>query len=333
MEENHYAFPDLGEFRLIDRLLSHRPTLSKISPKHRFWLDAGDDAAGVDGWLITKDLSVENTHFRLDFSTIEEAVEKHIVSNVSDISAMGGIPMIAFLGLGLNRHWNESQRESLILAFQKGFGSRGIRLLGGDTVVGDVGFFSTTLLGQTTLVQPLKRSSAKPGERVYVQGTLGKSAAGLWVLLNHPEDKEKWCSLVNYHLKPVIKEHAGEALAEMNSISACIDISDGLSSELNHIASSSGVKISIEKESLPIDPDVLAMCEYYGLSTDLFVLNGGEEYQLLFTSPISNSIFYTYNDRIGSVCEIGLVQVGSGVELVDSQGVKVQMNAQSWSHL
>lgn len=141
MEENHYAFPDLGEFRLIDRLLRHRPTLSKVSPKHRFWLDAGDDAAGVDGWLITKDLSVENTHFRLDFSTIEEAVEKHIVSNVSDISSMGGIPMIAFLGLGLNRHWNESQREALIFAFQKGFESRGIRLLGGDTVVGDVGFF------------------------------------------------------------------------------------------------------------------------------------------------------------------------------------------------
>jgi thiamine-monophosphate kinase len=332
MEENDYAFPYLGEFRLIQSLLKDRFPLSNPSPKHRFWVDAGDDAAGVDGWLITKDLSMENTHFLLDYSTMAQAVEKHIVSNVSDISSMGGVPMIAFLGLGLNRHWNEDQRNALIDAFQKGFKSRGIRLLGGDTVVGDVGFFSTTLLGQTTLVQPLKRSSAKPGERVYVQGTLGKSAAGLWVLLNHPEDRKKWSSLVEYHLSPVIKERAGEALAEIQSIGACIDISDGLSSELNHIASSSRVQLVIEKESLPVDPEVLALSEYYGLSPYDFALNGGEEYQLLFTSSCSNSIFYN-NDRIGPVYDIGYVQVGSGVEQINSQGIVEQMNAQSWSHL
>ena len=130
----------------------------------------------------------------------------------------------------------------------------------------------------------------------------------------------------------MIKERAGEALAEIQSIGACIDISDGLSSELNHIASSSRVQLVIEKESLPVDPEVLALSEYYGLSPYDFALNGGEEYQLLFTSSCSNSIFYN-NDRIGPVYDIGYVQVGSGVEQINSQGIVEQMNAQSWSHL
>lgn len=332
MHVSDSVFPDLGEFRFINNLLANRPAFQKEGPKHRFWLDAGDDAAGVDGWLITKDLSVENTHFRLDFSTIEQAVEKHIVSNVSDISSMGGVPAFAFLGLGLNRHWTPEQQMQVATAFQKGFASRGIRLLGGDTVVGDSGFFSTTLLGKTILTEPLKRSQAHVGEGIYVQGTLGKSAAGLWILTHHFEDKDKWKSLVDYHLNPKIKERAGEVLAEAGSVGACIDISDGLSSELHHIALSSGVKLVIEKEKLPIDPDVLALCEHYNISPYDFVLNGGEEYQLLFTNAISNSIFYK-SDRIDPVFYLGFVKVGLGVDIIDSQGISEQMNAQSWSHL
>lgn len=332
MQETGSVFPDLGEFRFINNLLVDRFRFKKEPPQHRFWLDAGDDAAGIDGWLITKDLSVENSHFRFDFSTIEQAVEKHIVSNVSDISSMGGIPHFAFLGLCLNRHWTEEQHAQIAAAFQKGFASREIRILGGDTVVGDTGFFSTTLLGRTTLAEPLKRSQARVGEGIYVQGTLGKSAAGLWVLTHHFKDKERWKSLVDYHLNPKIKERAGEALAELGTVGACIDISDGLSSELNHIALSSGVKLVIEREKIPIDPEVRALCEYYGISPYDFVLNGGEEYQLLFTNALSNSIFYKC-DRIDPVFYMGFVQVGCGVDIIDSQGTSKQMNAQSWSHL
>ena len=186
------------------------------APQHRGWLGVGDDCAMFDGWLVTKDLSVENTHFRLDWSSPEQAVEKHIVSNVSDISSMGGTPKLALLGLCINKNWSEETCIRVRQALSQGFAKRGIALIGGDTVSGDVGMFSTTLLGvlEADADSPngktsLLRSAVRPGDNLYVNGTLGKSGAGLWLLMNHPEVAEDFPMLVEYHLSPKIAEGAG----------------------------------------------------------------------------------------------------------------------------
>ena len=100
-----FAFPDLGEFQFVSEMLAEAESLPCETPNRRSWIHAGDDAAQFDGWLVTKDLSVEGTHFRLDWSSVEQAVEKNIVSNVSDISAMGGTPKLALLGICLNKSW------------------------------------------------------------------------------------------------------------------------------------------------------------------------------------------------------------------------------------
>lgn len=341
MSLKNMKFPDLGEFKFVSKILDGVAPLKNEAPVYRGWLSAGDDCAIFDGWLVTKDLSVENTHFRLDWSSPEQAVEKHIVSNVSDVSSMGGRPRIALFGLCLNKNWSEETRNRIAEAVSQGFERRGITLIGGDTVAGDVGMFSTTLLGTTDGETTLLRSGAKPGDRVYVAGTLGKSDAGLWILMNHPEEVSRFPRLVEYHLAPKICEDAGVQLVRQGVRGACMDISDGLSSEANHLALSSGVSIEIDEEKLPIDPDVLEMCDYFGLPPLKFALNGGEEYELLFTSDVTKSIYIKSNsinhEKIGLKCdeihEIGLVNSGCGVYLNNKFGGRISLNAQAWSHL
>ena len=326
-------FPDLGEFRFVRKILDGVQPLKSEPPTHRGWLSAGDDCAMFDGWLATKDLSVENTHFRLDWSSPEQAVEKHIVSNVSDISSMGGRPRIALFGLCINKSWSEETRNRIAVAVSQGFERRGITLIGGDTVSGDVGMFSTTLLGTTEGETVLLRSAAKLGDRVFVTGTLGKSDAGLWILMNHPEEISRFRRLVEYHLAPKICEDAGVQLVKQGVHGACMDISDGLSSETNHLALSSGVSIEIDEKKLPIDPDVLEMCDYFGLSPLKFALNGGEEYQLLFTTDVANSIYLVGASGKTEIHEIGVVESGCGVYLNKQFGGRITLNAQAWSHL
>ena len=326
-------FPDLGEFRFVSKILEGAHPLKNESPVHRSWLNAGDDCAIFDGWLATKDLSVENTHFRLDWSSPEQAVEKHIVSNVSDVSSMGGRPKIALFGLCVNKKWSEETRNRIAKAVAQGFERRGITLIGGDTVSGDVGMFSTTLLGTTDGEISLLRSAAKPGDHVFVAGTLGKSDAGLWILMNHPEESKRFPRLVEYHLAPKICEDAGAQLVKQGVRGACMDISDGLSSEVNHLALSSGVSIEIDEQKLPIDPDVVEMCRYFGLSPLDFALNGGEEYELLFTSNLTKTIYLYKEPPNGGIHEIGSVNVGSGVYLKKPDGGRVNLIAQAWSHL
>ena len=326
-------FPDLAEFKFIDSMLKKASPMEPVSPASRSWLPAGDDCAIFDGWLVTKDLSVEGTHFRMDWSTPEQAVEKHIVSNVSDISSMGGSAKFALSGICINKLWDAQTRERIGAAVAEGFAKRGIALIGGDTVSADCGMLSTTLLGISDKGGPLLRSGAKVGDGVYVAGTLGKSAAGLWLLMNHPEAKDEFPTLVNYHLAPSIDENCGVKLVEMGVRGACMDISDGLSSELNHLALSSGVGVEIEERYIPVDPEVLRMSERYCLDPLDFALNGGEEYELLFTESFKNDIFRENDPLPGGVYRIGTVVDGSGVCMRGLDGNVSVIKAQAWSHL
>lgn len=326
-------FPDLGEFKFVESVLSKSRPMEKDAPSRRGWLPVGDDCAMFDGWLVTKDLSVEGTHFRMDWSTPEQAVEKHIVSNVSDISAMGGIPKFALSGICINKAWDGETRERVGRALAEGFARRGISLIGGDTVAGDCGMFSTTLLGTCAGEKPLVRSGARPGDGVFVAGTLGKSAAGLWILMNHPEVSAEFLRLVEYHLAPSIDERCGARLVELGVRGACMDISDGLSSELNHLALSSAVGIEIEESAIPVDPDVVRLSERFGLDPLEFALNGGEEYELLFSNSVKNDIFRENDPLPGAVYRIGTVVDGSRVCMRGLDGSVSVIKAQAWSHL
>ncbi|MDR1759307.1 MAG: thiamine-phosphate kinase [Fibrobacter sp.] len=328
MKKKDFHFPPLGEFRLIEKILARNTPLAETGPESRFWIPAGDDAAAFDGWLATKDISVENTHFRLDWSSPEQAVRKAVVSNVSDISAMGGAPRSALLGLCLNRNWSEDIQSRIADAFSEELAKRNITVLGGDTVAGDTGMFSVTLIGSAARV--LRRRGAKPGDFVYLTGAIGRSRAGLW-LLEHGK-AEAFPELSGFHLSPEIHEGMGEWISRFGEARACIDVSDGLSSELHHLALSSGVRIEVEEEKIPVASGVGDFLKKEGFPAFDFVFNSGEEYQLLFTSPLSESIFCKMQNSFPITC-IGTVSEGSGVLLRGRNGVTQNLEAKAWSHL
>lgn len=329
MTHSSLHFPPLGEFDFVQKVLSDALPMDENAPNSRFWFGAGDDCAAFDGWLVTKDMSAENSHFRLDWSTPEQAVEKCIVSNVSDISSMGGEPKIALLGICVNQSWDKLTRERVAKAFADGFRKRGIALIGGDVVAAKEGLFSVTLLGRAE-GEPLKRSGAKVGDTVYVSSFLGASGAGLWAFLHGKQSDPDLVDVVREHLSPKIDERMGMKLVQAGVSGGCIDLSDGMSSELNHLALSSGVRIRIDEKSVPIHPGALRLSEKYGVDVREFWLKGGEDYRLLFTSDLSKSIFLKNNL---SVYPVGEVLEGSGVEIRNLAGKVETLKADCWSHL
>ena len=329
MTHSSLHFPPLGEFDFVQKVLSDALPMDENAPNSRFWFGAGDDCAAFDGWLVTKDMSAENSHFRLDWSTPEQAVEKCIVSNVSDISSMGGEPKIALLGICVNQSWDKLIRERVAKAFADGFRKRGIALIGGDVEAAKEGLFSVTLLGRAE-GEPLKRSGAKVGDTVYVSSFLGASGAGLWAFLHGKQSDPDLVDVVREHLSPKIDERMGMKLVQAGVSGGCIDLSDGMSSELNHLALSSGVRIRIDEKSVPIHPGALRLSEKYGVDVREFWLKGGEDYRLLFTSDLSKSIFLKNNL---SVYPVGEVLEGSGVEIRNLAGKVETLQADCWSHL
>ena len=329
MTHSSLHFPPLGEFDFVQKVLSDALPMDENAPNSRFWFGAGDDCAAFDGWLVTKDMSAENSHFRLDWSSPEKKKKKCIVSNVSDISSMGGEPKIALLGICVNQSWDKLTRERVAKAFADGFRKRGIALIGGDVVAAKEGLFSVTLLGRAE-GEPLKRSGAKVGDTVYVSSFLGASGAGLWAFLHGKQSDPDLVDVVREHLSPKIDERMGMKLVQAGVSGGCIDLSDGMSSELNHLALSSGVRIRIDEKSVPIHPGALRLSEKYGVDVREFWLKGGEDYRLLFTSDLSKSIFLKNNL---SVYPVGEVLEGSGVEIRNLAGKVETLQADCWSHL
>lgn len=321
--------PPLGEFDFIRKILSKTSPMDSVSPSRRFWFGAGDDCAAFDGWLVTKDMSAENSHFRLDWSSPEQAVEKCIVSNVSDISAMGGAAKIALLGICVNKNWEPSVRDRIAKAFSHGFEKRGITLVGGDVIASEMGLFSITMLGRVA-GNPLRRSGARPGDSVYVSGPLGASAAGLWAFLHGKQNEPDLAEVVSGHLCPVIDECFGEKLVSVGVSGAGIDISDGLGSELNHLALASQVKIRIDEGMVPVHPGAVHLSRRFGVNLRSFWLSGGEDYRMLFTTPYSPEYF---REKGILVYPIGEVQEGSGVEMRNLSGELESIPVCGWSHL
>jgi thiamine-monophosphate kinase len=328
------SFPPLPEFDLVKSLLERSGNLPfPVAPRERGWIGPGDDCAQFDGWLATLDMSVEGTHFRLDWSSPEEAVEKCLLSNFSDVNAMGGTSRLALLGLCVNKSWSAEVRDRVARAFAEGCARRNVLLIGGDTVAGESGCFSVTVLG-TTEHRPLRRSAARAGQDLYVSGALGRSAAGLWLLQNGNVAAGPWAQeLLAAHRVPRVPLDLGPRLAALPGMGACVDVSDGLSSELHHLALQSGVRLQVDEMLLPVAGAVREFCAYSSLPERQFVLHGGEEYALLFACDPKESVILGSLPCEGGLHRIGTVLPGQGVELISLDGRVENLEAGAWSHL
>jgi len=295
----------------------------------------GDDGylfrAGGETWAVSADASVEGIHYRLDWTSAEAALEKAVLSNLSDINAMGGKTSLAFLCLGALESWDPDQIARLGEAISRLEKRYGFRVAGGDTVRKErESFFSLTVLGRID-GKPLLRSQARPGHRIYLSGPLGSSAAGLALLSggHKPPGEPGWQPYFTAHLRPTPPLELGPLLAGCADQAAAIDISDGLSSELWHLSRQSACRPVVEWGKLAYDPGLARLPG--GERWKDWVLNGGEEYQLLFTGDFSQAELARLS-AAAAIKEIGRVRAGEGVGIVDENGTERNIEAAGWSH-
>lgn len=319
-----------GEFEFISQVGRLCPEL----PDHA--LGIGDDGAiWQNDRVFTLDISVEGVHFSLLWSSMSQAVEKCLLSNLSDLNAMGAVAEFGLCGITRNKSWTSSQMDEISVVLGKLQKKYDFPILGGDTVTADQGAFQFMMAGKLKN-QALMRSGARPGDQVWVSGYPGMSCAGLSILMdtnsntdafNYNRDEKV---LIQSHLLPEVPLELGPWLAAEQIATSTIDLSDGLSSELHHIAASSGCGVRIFREKLPVNPTLLRWCSENGHDPYDFCLRGGEDYELLFTKAPDIGILGKYGKKPLSC--IGEVFVGSGVEVWENNEFAQALPAKSWVH-
>jgi thiamine-monophosphate kinase len=332
---------ELGEFGLIDRLTEGfkiRNGSTKIG--------VGDDAAVVDSGkdylLLSTDMLVEGVHFDLAYMPIQHLGYKAISINVSDIAAMNGVPQQIVVGLGLSNRFSVEAIEMLYKGMEAACEDFGVDLVGGDTTSSQSGLIiSVSITGLVERNKIALRSKVEKGDIVCVTGDLGASFIGLQVLerekqvfLSNPDmqpDLQSYAYVTGRQLKPKARMDIIHELADSNvKPKAMIDISDGLASELFHLAKQSKVGFFIYEDKLPIDKQTYDTAVEFNIDPITAVMNGGEDYELLFTiSQEDYEKLKTHPDIhfIGYAAE-----PEKGINLVTKNQNVVPIQAQGWDH-
>ncbi len=299
----------------------------------------GDDTAvisiGQKALLLTCDMLIENTHFRRDIIDAYSLGWKSVAVNLSDIAAMGGIPEYTLISLGISDaevSWVDECYKG-IAECCKAYGSS---LIGGDTCVSEIGeVWSVFQTGQVDREKVLYRNGARPGDLVMVTGSLGSSRAGLEMLLKYGLDESIRVnqSAVFCHLKPKPRILEGQLLSKIGA-TACMDVSDGLASDLPKMCEASGTGAEIETEKIPYGQDVELAAEKLGISAERLAIEGGEDYELLFTiNPDDEDIVYRSftKNQLVQVTQIGIITDEKSVLLKNKDGSKTPL-AGGWQH-
>jgi len=281
---------ECGEFVLIDRISNLLPPVREPAKQ-----GIGDDAAvicqpGKEALLVTTDMLVEGIHFDCSFISAADLGCKALAVNLSDIAAMGGIPTCCFLGLGLPPSLPLDWFKDFITGMLDTAGHHEVQLLGGDTVASGQITIAITMHGRAAEADIVYRKGAKPGDRIYVSGTLGDSALGLQLLRQgkRPDMNGKPAEsfLMNRHRRPQPRIQLAQRLAETHLASSMLDVSDGLLGDLDHILVASGcLGAEIILDRLPLSPAYQKLQSLDLLDGYLPALTGGEDYELLFTLP------------------------------------------------
>ena len=321
-----------GEDALIEKILSiFGPGIGAVG--------IGDDAAVVDlgsSAVVTNDLLIENVDFTREIP-LEFTARKSLAVNVSDLAAMGARPRAFVLALGIPEDLVESM-DGFLRALHAASERWGLSLIGGDLSASAMLTISITAFGRLAAGAAMLRSAAEPGQSIYVSRPLGAAACGLHLLnrgwrilpggqIMEPEDlagkigyghREFAASVIHRQVTPEPEVELGPLLAEMPGTAACIDISDGLSTDLMRICRASGVGAVLEADRIPRFPDLDRAGFSLGADVDAAVLHGGEELALLFTSQARES---ELSGRLGRpVYRIGRIVEGDRITLASPGG-------------
>lgn len=246
----------------------------------------GDDAAVIGEQVWTNDMLVEDVDFTRA-TPIRFIARKSLAVNLSDLAAMGAQPAFALLALAMPT-WASERAEELLTAYAEAAKEHRIEIVGGDLSMAEKLAISVTAVGNV-VGRPLLRSGAKRGDRIYLSRPVGGASAGLQLLNVEGEsyaETEFIKSAVRRQLDPEPEVELGMKLAKLGKVTACIDVSDGLSTDLHHLCEASNCGAAIEKERIPVFADLQAHARSLKLDVKDAVLHGGEEYALLFTSSM-----------------------------------------------
>lgn len=336
----HTSLSELGEFGLIAHLTEH------FKIHHTSTLKAvGDDAAvieqGTKQTLITTDLLVEGVHFDLSYMPLKHLGYKAVMVNLSDVYAMNGTAEQITVSIAVSNRFTLEALEELYAGIQLACNTYKVDLIGGDTTSSTKGMLiSVTAIGTANKEDIVYRNGAKETDLLVVSGDLGAAYLGLQVLerekqvfqvdpKNQP-DLDNYTYLIERQLKPEARKDIPEMLNELNvKPTSMIDISDGLSSEIMHICSQSKVGCKVYEDKLPLDPQVISTCEEFELDSTMIALSGGEDYELLFTVPISDFDKIKGNPNFSIIGHI--TEKSQGLNLVTRANQEIELKAQGWN--
>ena len=350
---------ELGEFGLIDRLAKDITTKNASTLK-----GIGDDCAVLapqEGirMLVTTDLLMEGIHFDLTYVPLRHLGYKAVMVNLSDVFAMNGQPRQLTVSLAISSKFQVEDIEELYAGMRMACAKWGVDIVGGDTTASVTGLaISITVVGEARPEDIVLRSGAKPTDLVCVSGNLGAAYMGLQLLEREKaiyneqveearrsgskeqmellRDQQPDFSGREYILERQLKPEArGDIIAALRQAgihpTSMMDISDGLSSELMHICKQSQTGCRIYEERLPLDYQTAAMAEELNLNVSTCALNGGEDYELLFTVPLA------LNDTVSALDDIHVIgyitEADKGCALVTRDGGEHQLKAQGWNHM
>lgn len=330
---------ELGEFGLIDKLTRQIKLKRPESIK-----GVGDDAAVLDfkgkQVVATSDMLMEGIHFNLMYTPLKHLGYKAVVVNLSDVYAMNALPTQVVVNIALSSKFTVDAVEELYNGIRLACERYGVDLVGGDTSSSVTGLaISITALGTASADELVYRNGAKKNELICVSGNLGGAYLGLQLL-----EREKEVFKVNPHMQPEfsgfdyilerqLKPEARKDIIELFKElgikpSSMIDVSDGLSSEVMHLCKQSGTGCVLHEEHIPFHPETILAAREFDLETSVCALNGGEDYELLFTLPLD------MHDKVKERNEFSIIghmtAPDEGCKLFGKTGGAVELKAQGW---
>ena len=344
----------LGEFGLIKRLTKDIELKNPETKK-----GVGDDCAvltfdGEKEVLVTTDMLMEGVHFDLTYMPLKHLGYKSAIVNFSDVYAMGGTPKQITVSLALGKRFSVEDMDEFYDGLRLACDEYGVDIVGGDTTSSMTGLaISITCIGECPKGKAIYRNGAKETDLICVSGDLGAAYMGLQLLEREkdvyygqvadakaqgkePVDFQPDFAgkeyLLERQMKPAARRDIIQALREAGiQPTAMMDISDGLSSELMHICSQSNVGCRIYEEHIPLDYQTAVMAEELNMNVTTCALNGGEDYELLFTVPISD------HEKVSNIKDVKLIghitKPELGLALITRDGNEFELKAQGWNPL
>ena len=342
MSEKRTEISQLGEFGLIDHI-----TQGFESHQESTLVGVGDDAAILslkeDRQVVSTDILMEGVHFDLTYVPLHHLGYKAVAVNVSDIAAMNAIPKQITVTVGLSNRFSVEAVDALYAGIKAACDEYKVDLIGGDTTSSHSGLvISVTAIGEAKAEEVVQRKGASKGDIVCATGDLGAAFMGLQVLerekqefLANPKmqpDIQKYDYIVGRQLKPAARMDIIHELREQQIVpTSMIDISDGLASELLHLSKHSGLGLNVYEDKLPVDKQTYDTAVEFNLDPITCVLNGGEDYELLFTISQED---HKKLEKHPDIHFIGFMQeIEKGCNLVTKNMNVVSLKAQGWNHM